>query len=122
MELDGSFLEGIGVLGWLRKRNLRGQGPVGQHRHDHKSDDNSKGCHAELSEKGRNTRKLQTKRAHRQGLHPAGPQPAADDLRQGTDDRGRNGDCSPPPAQTRTGPIRASGLYGAPFVKGSARH
>src|SRR5262245_40759270 len=26
-------------------------------------------------------------------------------------DRGRDGDCSPPPAQTRTGPIRASGSY-----------
>ena len=27
------------------------------------------------------------------------------------DDRGRDGDCSPPPAQTRTGPIKASGSY-----------
>ena len=26
-------------------------------------------------------------------------------------DRGRDGDCSPPPAQTRTGPIKASGSY-----------
>ena len=25
----------------------------------------------------------------------------------GLEDRGRNGDCSPPPAQTRTGPIKA---------------
>jgi len=25
-------------------------------------------------------------------------------------DRGRNGDFAPPPAQTRTGPIRASGV------------
>ena len=26
-------------------------------------------------------------------------------------DRGRDGDCSPPPAQTRTGPIKAYGSY-----------
>jgi hypothetical protein len=26
-------------------------------------------------------------------------------------DRGRDGDCSSPPAQTRTGPIKASGSY-----------
>ena len=29
----------------------------------------------------------------------------------GLQDRGRDGDCSPPPAQTRTGPIKASGSY-----------
>src|ERR1700687_4841360 len=28
----------------------------------------------------------------------------------------------PPPAQIRTGPIRAYGLYGAFFVKGASRH
>jgi hypothetical protein len=33
-------------------------------------------------------------------------------------DRGRNGDCSPPPAQTRTGPIRASCTFPARFQKG----
>ena len=27
------------------------------------------------------------------------------------EDRGRAGDCSPPPAQIRTGPIKASGSY-----------
>ena len=33
------------------------------------------------------------------------------DLLQRARDRGRDGDCSPPPAQTRTGPIKASGSY-----------
>jgi hypothetical protein len=31
--------------------------------------------------------------------------------RNGFQDGGRDGDCSPPPAQTRTGPIKASGSY-----------
>src|ERR1700688_1610354 len=36
--------------------------------------------------------------------------------------RGRDASYLAPPAQIRTGPIRAYGLYGAFFVKGASRH
>src|ERR1700687_5876887 len=36
--------------------------------------------------------------------------------------RGRDASYLAPPAQSRTGPIRAYGLYGAFFVKGASRH
>ena len=38
------------------------------------------------------------------------------------DFRGRDASYLAPPAQIRTGPIRAYGLYGAFFVKGASRH
>ena len=38
------------------------------------------------------------------------------------DFRGRDASYLAPPAQLRTGPIRAYGLYGAFFVKGGAHH
>src|SRR6202165_2154931 len=36
--------------------------------------------------------------------------------------RGRDASYLAPPAQIRTGPIRAYGLYGSFFVKGASRH
>ena len=39
------------------------------------------------------------------------PEPAGHRQMQAEIDRGRDSDCSPPPAQTRTGPIKASGSY-----------
>src|SRR5256885_4095405 len=41
---------------------------------------------------------------------------------QNRNDRGRDTSYLAPPAQNRTGPIRAYGLYGSFFVKGASRH